>query len=137
MLTEDDVTDAVQTHLCALGWTVLSRVYAHQRGDDLVVERDGHRLVIEAKGEGSSKPGTARYGSTFDSGQVFSHVAKAVLKGLRAASTGSAWGAIALPDTEYHREEVALVQPALSLAGVGVFWVSADGTVTAEAPWSL
>jgi len=103
MITEDDVIDAISDHLVARGWRVLSRATAMQHGDDLVAEKDGQRLEIEAKGAGSSKPGTARYGQHFSKGQVFDHVAKAVFKALRVASAGTALAAIALPDNPDHR----------------------------------
>jgi HJR/Mrr/RecB family endonuclease len=68
VLTEDQVVEAVAVHLTAQGWVVKSRALATQHGDDLVLSRNGVRLVVEAKGEGSSKPGTKRYGQTFTSG---------------------------------------------------------------------
>lgn len=99
MLTEDDVIDAVQDYLTQRGWQIITRARASQRGEDLVAEKDDHRVVVEAKGAGSSKAGTARFGQEFNAGQVFDHVAKAVLKALRVVTAGASQGAIALPAT--------------------------------------
>jgi hypothetical protein len=137
ILTEDDVVDAVCSSLEERGWTILARASAMQRGNDIEAERDGVRLIVEAKGAGSSKPGTARYGHVFNRNQVFDHVAKAVLKGLRVASTGTARAALALPDNEDHRREVRQVARALTEVDIGVFWVSDGREVTLEAPWGV
>lgn len=102
----------------------------------LVAEKDGVRIEIEAKGAGSSKAGTARYGQHFDKGQVFDHVAKAVLKALRVASAGNALAAVALPDNPDHRAEVQRVAVALHRAGIGVFWVGESGSVVEQSPWA-
>ncbi len=88
VLTEDEVIDAVQDFLVGRSWRITARATAIQRGEDLVAEREGERLVIEVKGAGSSKAGTARYGMTFSKGQVFDHVAKAILKAWRVVSDG-------------------------------------------------
>ena len=130
MLTEDDVIDAVRDHLVAQGWEVVTRARATQRGEDLVVARHGQRLSIEAKGEGSSKEGTARYGKTFSNAQVRSHVARAVLTALQVVSAGTQSAAVALPDTPAHQQHVQRVRVALDRLGVKVFWVAAGGGVS-------
>lgn len=135
VLTEDEVIDAVRDYLIARSWRIVSRATAIQRGDDLVAERDGERLVIEAKGGGSSKAGTARFGKTFNKGQVFDHVGKAVLKALRVVSAGEYRAGVALPDDPAHRAEVAKVRAALDSLGVAVFWVNENRVVTVESPW--
>ena len=133
MLTEDDVIDAVRDHLVAQGWEVVTRARATQRGEDLVVARHGQRLSIEAKGEGSSKEGTARYGKTFSNAQVRSHVARAVQRsGALAADPedGTQSAGAALPDTPAHQQHVQRVRVALDRLGVKVFWVAAGGGVS-------
>jgi len=135
MLTEDAVIDAVAGHLRERGWEIVSRATAIQRGDDLIAQRLNESLVIEAKGAGSSTAGTARYGSPFNSGQVFDHVAQAVLKGLRVAAAGHLRPGIALPDDRYHRREVELVMPALARIEIVVFWMADDRTVNVEGHW--
>jgi len=69
MLTEDDVIDAVRDFLVHEGWTITRRATVSQPGTDLVAERNGETLEIEAKGAGSSRVGSARYGEEFNSGQ--------------------------------------------------------------------
>jgi hypothetical protein len=137
MLTEDDVIDAVRDHLMRHGWRIVARATATQRGYDLVAERRGRRLIVEAKGEGSSKERSARYGQSFNKGQVFDHVAKAILKALRVAAFGGNGAAVALPDNADHRHEIELVGDALDRLDVGVFFVREGGVVTLQASWSV
>jgi hypothetical protein len=135
VLAEDEVIDAVRDYLVARSWRITSRATAMQRGDELVAERDGERLVIEAKGAGSSKESTARFGKTFNKDQVFDHVGKAVLKAMRVVSAGTDRAGIALPGDEAHRAEVARIQAALDQLGVAVFWVDQNRAVTVGSSW--
>lgn len=137
MLTEDAVVDAVCRSLEAHGYRVVSRALATEHGHDIVVEKNGEQLFVEAKGAGSSKPGTARYGREFTRNQVFDHVAKAVLKALRVISAGDGRAGIALPDNANHRREIDQIRRALHAAGVAAFLVSDSGEVRVDSPWSL
>jgi membrane-bound lytic murein transglycosylase B len=78
VLYEDDVVAAVAAYLHANGWEIESTALATQHGDDIVAMRDGERLIVEAKGEGSSKAHTSRYGKAFNQGQVSTHVVRFV-----------------------------------------------------------
>lgn len=139
MLTEDDVVDAVCRQLERDGWGIESRALAVQHGDDIVAVKAGCRLIVEAKGEGSSKPGTRRFGQTFTRNQVKSHVAVAVavLRALSVVSRGDARAAVAFPDNQHHREVAGAAAPALARADVGLFWVADDGRVSADVPWPM
>lgn len=137
MLLEDDVVDAVAGLLRQQGWTIESVAYAHQRGDDIVATKDGVRLLVEAKGEGSSKALSKRYGKPFTGNQVGSHVGVAVVRALRWASLGEARAALAFPDNPHHRRQVDPIAPALEQVGIGVFWVTAERYVQLASPWTL
>ncbi len=140
MIYEDDVVEAVCRLLRDHGYTIESKATVSQHGEDIIAVRGDRRIVVEAKGESSSKEHTKRYGKPFTKAQVFDHVAKAVLKAMRIASTDDATPAVALPDNGHHRDEIERAQPALRRAGIGVFWVSDDaGRYQAifDGPWSL
>lgn len=130
MIFEDDVVAAVANHLRADGWTIVSIALATQHGDDIVAHRGDQRLLVEAKGQGSSKPHTSRFGQPFSRRQAATHVGVAILRALRAVSEATYTAAIALPDDENHRREIERVAPALSLIGVRVFWVDQAGEVS-------
>jgi hypothetical protein len=132
VLTEDMVTDSLENHLTANGWRIISRAKGKVRGVDVVAERRGTRMEIEAKGAGSGDPTTKNYGLEFTRGNVFTHVGEAVLKALRVITVGQAQAAIALPDNYDHRSEIELVRVVLWRLGIVVFWVRQDGAVSTE-----
>lgn len=137
MLHEDDVVDAVVSLIMAKGWTIQSTAHADELGDDIDALKDGQRLLVEAKGAGSSKVVTKRYGQLFTGNQVGSHIGVAVVRALRWASSGIAYPALAFPDNRHHRDRIEAIAPALERLGIGIFWVSEDHEVTLQAPWSL
>jgi len=67
MLDENGVTQAVSNHLKSRGYQILQECTTNDRGVDIVAEPPAHsgRLLIEAKGGKSSKPGTRRYGQEY------------------------------------------------------------------------
>lgn len=133
LLFEDAVVRAVIAHLEADRWSIESFALSHQHGDDIVATRGAEKLVVEAKGEGSSKAGSRRHGLAFNRNQVGTHVSVAVARAMRTVSRGDANAAMALPSNELHRAEVARIAPALRMMKVGVYWVAADGSVEFEA----
>ena len=137
MLTEDAVVAAVCRMLEDQGYVIVARALATEHGHDVVAVKDGKKLFVEAKGAGSSKEGSARYGSEFNRNQVFDHVAKAVLKAMRVVTAGDGRAAVALPDNADHRREIDQIRGALHTAGIGVFLVSESEDVRLDSPWSL
>jgi hypothetical protein len=132
LLYEDDVVRATMRFLETKGWTIESHALAHQHGDDIVATCGDERLVIEAKGAGSSKQGTRRFGQAFTRGQVGSHVSVAVNRALRVWSSRGASAGLAFPDNPHHREWVSPIQPALTELRITLFWVGSDGQVLAD-----
>lgn len=129
MLTENDVVEAVRKTLEAEGWQISHLSTTNQRGPDIEAVREGSRLVVEAKGETSSKSASARYGSPFDANQVVVHVARAVFTALVAQEDGITSSAIAFPSTTAHIAQVGRVEKTLHRLGIRVFWVRSDRTV--------
>lgn len=129
MLTENDVVEAVRMTLEAEGWEIVSFSATHQRGPDIEARRDGKHLVVEAKGETSSKSKSKRFGSPFHDGQVLVHVSRAVYTALVAQEDGSTLAAIALPATQAHMVQVKRVEGTLRRLNIRVFWVAQDLTV--------
>ncbi|MGM1028266.1 MAG: hypothetical protein ACQEWM_00165 [Actinomycetota bacterium] len=117
------------THLQAEGWTIVTHALSHQRGDDIVATRGSERLIVEAKGEGSSKSTTARYGKAFNRNQVRTHVSVAVVRAMGVVSARVDRAGVALPDSEPHRTEVDRLANALRTLGIQVFWVASDRSV--------
>lgn len=133
MLTENDVVEAVITHLKDEGWFVIQRATTSQHGPDILTERDGRHLMVEAKGATSSKEWTARFTKPFAGKQVRTHIAVALYTCLRWRDDLDHAGhavAIALPDTSTHRTKVGHILGSLDGLGIRVFWVAEDGTVS-------
>lgn len=131
LLTEDEVIAAVREYLSEAGWDIRAWALATEQGDDIVAEKEGRRLIIEAKGEGSSKSHTARFGSSFSPSQVNNHVSRAVYRALRTIAGDSVAG-VAFPDGPLHRSAMGAIQPVTSKLGIAVFWVDRLGQVSAE-----
>ena len=129
-LTENDVVAAVSTHLSEAGWEIRQTRSTNQHGIDIVAERNSQTLAIEAKGGGSSKAGSRRYGKKFTKGQKRSHVAMAVLTALREASGGQHKAAIALPNDPEHTQLVEAIWPALRRLNIEIYSVAPDRSVT-------
>lgn len=132
-LTENDVVNAVARHLEATGWSIAQVLTTSDRGVDLVAERNGVRLHVEAKGATSSKKTSRRYGMGFERKQVFDHVAKAVHTALAVVARGNGTrAALAVPDDQHHRHFVGMVSPALARLEVATFFVAGPGSVRVE-----
>lgn len=140
MLFEGDVIENVCDLLRDHGYDIESTATVRQHGEDIIAVKGDQRVIIEAKGETSSRRGSGRFGLPFTAARVLDHVAKAVLKALRVAASGEAGPPVALPDNQHHRLEIERVQPALRRAGVGVFWATEDGVgrrAEYVGPWAL
>jgi hypothetical protein len=119
--------EAVCLDLENRGWTIESRLLTTQRGPDIRAVRGRQRLLVEAKGEGSSKRGSRRYGSTFNRNQMRTHIGAAILTALKVAGQRQVQSGIALPDNVHHREVLGDARMPLQEVGVVLFWVSEDG----------
>jgi|HubBroStandDraft_6_1064221.scaffolds.fasta_scaffold103178_1 Holliday junction resolvase-like predicted endonuclease len=97
MLTENDVLDAVAEHLKNEGWTIRQKRTTTQHGIDILAEKHGESVAIEAKGGGSATIGTARYGQHFTANQKRSHVAVALLTAIQVLSDAKHRAALAFP----------------------------------------
>ncbi|GAB3917626.1 hypothetical protein GCM10011575_31200 [Microlunatus endophyticus] len=138
MLLEDDAVDAVAEFITEHGWTIESIAHATEHGDDIVATKGNEVLRVEAKGSGSSRGHSARFGKTFTSGQVHTHVAVAVLRAMTWVSQSqSTRAAMALPDDQAHRSRIERVDASLRRLHIGVFWVTEGRAVSVDAPWRL
>jgi hypothetical protein len=129
MLTENDVVNAVACHLTNDGWSVLQTRTTLQQGIDILAQKNGETLAVEAKGGGSAREGTARYGQHFTANQKRTHVAVAILTAMQVLGDGKHRAAIALPDDPDHSRLIERVYPALKTLGVVVYLVAPDGKV--------
>lgn len=66
MLTENEVVNATCKEIKNEGYTINQQLSTIQKGIDIVAEKNGIKIYIEAKGGTSSKVGTNRYGKPFN-----------------------------------------------------------------------
>ena len=128
MLTENDVVEAVAGHVKDQGWEIIETADTHQRGHDILAQRNGIDLVLEAKG-GTISKNTHRRGLPFTSSQKHDHVAMALYTVAYVFSEGRCRPGIALPSDDRHRKLVKDILPALESLRVLVFLVDEDRTV--------
>ncbi|MCI4357951.1 MAG: hypothetical protein L3J95_01750 [Thermoplasmata archaeon] len=126
-MTESEVIDAVEEGLKARGFTSHYRVKdIGSHGPDLIMKSpSGVRLTIEAKGQGSSQPGTPRYGKEFLKSQKESSLGRALVQTTKLLSDGAAAG-IALPGDATNRELIRERSRSLARLGIVVIFVSTD-----------
>jgi hypothetical protein len=136
MLTESEIIGAVRLFLESNGFQVhICRTETEQGIDIEATAPDGQtRISIEAKGETSSRPTTARFGRPFSPNQALDHLAKAFYCAARDSSQGLKAG-IALPRNEAHERHANKILPALRRMGIEVFWVLRDRRVETERVW--
>jgi len=128
-LTENEIVEAVAEHLKRSGWEIKQTSNTTQHGVDILAARGEFTLAIEAKGGGSSKPGSHRYGMPFDAKQKRTHVAVAVLAALGELSRGQHRAALAFPDDPRHLGLIEEIWPTLQKLGIDVYFVGPDKSV--------
>lgn len=136
-VTEDDVVEATARALRSTGWTITQQLTTKATGVDLIAERAGQRLLIEAKGFTSASISSARYGKPFSPNQLWDHTAKAIYKALAVVSTGEDLAGVALPDDPKTAAVLTAVQPALDTLGVQVIWVNHHDASSVALPAEL
>ncbi len=135
-MDENAVVAALCKYLEDQGYTIQQRRHTTQQGVDIIaIERsNGRELVIEAKGATSSRVGSARYGKVFTSTQVFDRIAKGVFTALQLRAKypdrTRTDVALAVPDSPGFQKYLDQVRGELSAAGLRVFLVHEDLTVT-------
>jgi hypothetical protein len=132
LLGEMDVIQSVVEYLESEKRYTIEKVVRSviDRGTDIIVNSPKLKalLMIEAKGQTSSKKYTSRFGDEFSKNQKEDHLGRALLRSLQYISQGKMAG-IALPADN---EDIGLVQslkPALERLGAIVFLVKQDKTV--------
>ena len=135
LMDENFVVAAAIRALETAGWTIRSHAMTNQTGVDIVAERDGRRLYVEAKGVTSSVRSSNRYGKLHTSGQMFISTAAALLKAAEMrCEFPDALIAIALPAHVGMHARIERIIPVLERAEIGVIWVESDGNVS---EWNL
>lgn len=127
MLTENDVVKSVAAYLTQQGWNIQNICSTNQHGVDILAEKQGKTLAVEAKGGTSATKGTKRYGKPFTGNQKRTHVAVALLTATQVVSEGTYAAAIAFPDDHEHSRLIEKILPALRTLKIRIFVVAENG----------
>ncbi|MCB1562707.1 MAG: hypothetical protein KDJ75_03955 [Alphaproteobacteria bacterium] len=135
-LTEDEITEIFSDYLTQNGWKIISRATGRNKGADIVAERKGKTLCVEAKGGGSQTKGSVRYGKPFTRLQCQKHtdVAFACLPRMSARYKPDYIGMV-LPDDLHHGQSVAEILPAIKKLEAGIWLVSQEGVKALNSPF--
>ncbi len=133
-MTENFVIAEVANELERRGYDVVSTKSTSQRGVDIeAIAQDGvTKILVEAKGETSSKPWSKRYRLGFNFNQKKDHIGKALLWVAQTRTppeTNRIRLGIAIPGDDEDRSIIDSIWPTLSELGVTVFLVGRDGRV--------
>jgi len=140
-VTEDEVAEDVAQFLIRQGGVRRQCLQGGAPGADVIVEWQGGLLVIEAKGGGSQRPSSKRFGQPFTPLQMKQSWDAAVaqlpqLEGgvkpiyLDRQVVIPDYLGIAVPDHSIFRMMFVWCRRRLEFLGDGVWFVSQDGTVT-------
>lgn len=133
MLTENNIIDILANYLEKKeGYEIKNKLTTTQRGVDILAEKNGVTLYVEAKGETSSKESSNRHGKPFTKNQVGTHVSVAILTSLKILSKdndASRKVAMAFPDNKNHRDIIELIAPALRRAGIVTYLVKENSVI--------
>jgi hypothetical protein len=132
LLNEDEVVNLASAYLETCGWVIIHKLNGNQSGIDIVAERNGQRLLIEAKGcTTGASPDRAIHIQPHRTNSSIAAVGKAVY-----LYDGVASIALALPDEHGFRAQIERAQAGLKQLGVAVLWVSHEGVRRLER-WGL
>ena len=132
-LTEDEVVVYLSNWLQSKGWTITEKCTGHTHGIDILAEKDGKKLFVEAKGARGNPKSHVTTREYFDSGQLKTHLGKAIIKLLELKSKypGNLY-AIAQPDDEYLREHLEHIIQELNKLGFMIYWVKSAEEIIEE-----
>ena len=129
-LTEDETVELLMKHLENDGYNIISFCTGHQRGVDIVAERNNRQLLIEVKGARANHNSKIKKRPYFDSGQIKDHFGKAIVKSLEMKTDNPDCDiAIAHPDDELIKKHLDKSIRHLKKFEIIHFWVSKDGNV--------
>jgi hypothetical protein len=138
---EGNIVDAVIEYLIDGGWTIVSSAdtYSKERGEDIRALKDGHNLIIEAKGYPSKQyrdPRRAgekkRTNPTTQAPKWYSH---AIFTAMRLQHQNmSATVAVALPDIPRYRALHAETAASLTKLNLTMLFVDEEGDVDRLGP---
>ncbi len=130
-MTEDFVVKSLCTWLENQGYEIKRSCLGSSRGNDIEAVKNGKLLIVEAKGARGNLSTTKR--AKFDSGQIKTHLGKALVKVLEQKGLHPrAKIGIAHPHDYYLMDVLATVRPEITRLGITMYWVRDNAEVIEE-----
>jgi len=130
LLNENEVVAHACCALRRARWSIIQAATTRDHGVDIIAERHGTRLYVEAKGVTSANQSSNRFGAVQTSSQIFIQVAAALLKTAELRSMyPDAQVGIAAPEHGAMRRRLGGITSVLLGARIGVLWVDVEGDV--------
>lgn len=129
-LTEDETVELLIKYLERDSYKIISYCTGHQRGTDIIAEKNNKKLLIEVKGAKANHNSIIKKRPFFNSGQIKDHFGKAIVKVLELKSDNENCDvAIAHPDDELIKKHLDKSIKHLKKLDIIHFWVSRNGFV--------
>jgi Holliday junction resolvase-like predicted endonuclease len=133
MIYEDDVVLHTAQFIKYVGWDILQQLTSTEQGFDIIAEKNGIKLYVEAKGGTSKSKTSNRYGVPFNPNQAKDHIRKALGKVAEAITQDPTCQiALALPYEKDHYDYSLKIAEALKRLKISIFWVTEDGQVKVD-----
>lgn len=130
-LTENETVELLMSYLQSQDWEIESFCLGQTRGYDIVASKNQKRMFVEVKGAKGDDKSPTKKREFFDSGQLKSHLGRAIIKTLETKHTNPiAIVAIAHPDDEYIKKVLGKLIQDIKKMGIVHFWVNKNGNVS-------
>ncbi|HBS86263.1 MAG TPA: hypothetical protein DEA97_06890 [Bacteroidales bacterium] len=129
-MTEDQVVTILMEHLKKENWKIVYYCLGSKHGNDIVAEKQGKTMIVEAKGAMANSQSKIKKREKFDSGQIKTHFGKALVKILEEKEKfPERLYAIAHPDDADIKRAIGKIVPFLGQIGIKHYWVSLNKSV--------
>lgn len=133
MFTENQIVDFVVEHLKTLNHTINQALTTKQKGIDIIsTSLEGTKYYIEAKGGTSAKQDSANFGKTFSNAQVYSHIARAIIKCFQNYENHkdeNHYIGMALPKDREHMIILSSIKSSLIKSNIHVILIEEDRSI--------
>lgn len=140
MMDENGVIDVLCANLKAAGFDIQQQLSTIEQGVDVIAVHAAHSLkvLVEAKGNTSSRAGSARHGKPYTQSQIFDRVAKGIFTCLQLRDlhqdTKGVRVVLAVPETAWFYKYIGTVKGALGQAEIDVWFVNDHSTTMPPLP---
>lgn len=129
-LTENEVVRYLSEYLKRNDWSIVSFCLGQTHGVDIVAEKEGQVLLIEAKGARANDIALTKKREKFNAGQIKSHYGVAIIKAIELKKKNpSAIIAIAQPLDMDIKKAIGDIASEIEKLGIKHIWVEGENSI--------